>query len=115
MLNYPIIVKNSVVPKIMSVFISVYAISLFPFVFIRDEGNENTITHEYIHFKQQRELLVFLFYVLYIWDFFLGLVKYKSINLAYTRIRFEQEAYEHDHNVAYVLNRKKFSWRNYRV
>jgi len=43
-------------------FIRVYAITLFPFVFIRDEGNEITITHETIHHEQYKETLVVGFF-----------------------------------------------------
>ena len=115
MLKYPIVVKNSFVPKLCSIFINVYAITIFPWVFIRDEGNDKTLFHEMIHFKQQKELLVVFFYLLYVFDWFHGLWKYRSFQEAYRRIRFEQEAYENDFGPAYVLNRKLFSWRKYKV
>ena len=115
MFDYPIVYRNSWVPKVFSVFISVYAIAIFPFVFIRDEGSERTMVHEYLHFKQQKECLVLFFYLIYVFDFLKGLIKYKNIDEAYCRIRFEQEAYEHDGSPSYALNRKRFSWRNYRV
>ena len=68
MLKYPFIRRNSIVPKLSSVFINVYAITLFPFIFIKDEGHETVINHESIHFKQQRELLVIFFYLLYLYS-----------------------------------------------
>ena len=115
MLRYPIIVKNSIVPKLFSVFINVYAIALFPFVFVRDKGNTRTFNHESIHFRQQRELFVLFFYFLYVWDWIAGLVKYRSVSYAYARIRFEQEAYDNEHNDFYLIARKRNSWKKYKV
>ena len=51
------IIKNSKIPKWASIVIDVYAITLWPFVFIRDHGDEVTINHEKIHLRQQVELL----------------------------------------------------------
>jgi hypothetical protein len=59
----PFIIRNSFIPKLFSVFISVYAITLFPFIFVKDNGNEVTVTHECIHIKQQIELFVIGFYL----------------------------------------------------
>ena len=114
-MKLPIIVKNSKIPKMLSWVIDVYAITLWPFVFIRDEGNDRTINHETIHIKQYNELLVIGFLVLYLYDWVHGLIKYRDSQKAYYRIRFEQEAYENDQNILYVPSRKRFSWRNYSV
>ena len=112
-MKYGIIKKNSIIPKLASVFISVYAITLYPFVFILDDGNERVITHERIHILQQKEMLVLFFYIAYALFFVLGLIKHRSINLAYRNIPFEKEAYDNDTNIAYVLNRKRFAWTKY--
>ena len=37
-----IIVKNSRIPKLASIFIDVYAITIFPFIFLKDEGDKDT-------------------------------------------------------------------------
>ena len=111
----PFIVRNSSIPRMLSVFISIYAITLFPFIFIKDDGDNVTITHESIHIKQQQELYVVGFYILYIWDWVRGLIKYKNIQVAYYKIRFEQEAYEFDYDIQYPENRKKFSWKKYKL
>ncbi len=111
----PKIIRNSRVPKLFSVFISVYAITLFPFIFIRDDGDEVTLNHESIHIHQQRELFVLFFYILYIYDWMVGLFKYRSPSLAYARIRFEQEAYEFDGDSEYLSRRKRFAWRKYEI
>jgi len=63
-----------------------------------------TLTHERIHMRQQVELLVVFFYVLY---FFEWLCK------AYEDISFEREAYENEGNNDYLKTRKFYSWVNY--
>jgi len=115
MLRYPTIIRNSIIPKLSSIFINVYAITIFPFIFIKDEGHDVVINHESIHFKQQRELLVIFFYLLYVYDWIVGLIKYRSPSFAYRKIRFEQEAYENDENPYYLIIRKRFAWRKYQV
>lgn len=111
----PIIIRNSIVPKLASIFINVYAITLFPFVFIRDEGDERVVRHETIHFWQYIETLIIGFLLIYSYDFLKGLIKYRDTQKAYERIRFEQEAYENDYHRYYKLNRKRWAWRKYKV
>jgi hypothetical protein len=112
----PVVIKNSRVPKLFSIFINVAAITIWPFVFIR-EGCESDrlINHESIHIHQYGECFVIGFYLIYLWDWVHGLLKYKDSAKAYLRIRFEQEAYAHDQNLDYLVNRKKHAWRAYRV
>ena len=69
----PIIIRNSIIPKLLSWIIDIRAITLFPFIFIKDNGDERLINHELIHIAQQKETLVLGFYILYIWDYIVGL------------------------------------------
>ena len=101
--------------KLSSIFIDVYAITLFPFIFIKDEGSPVVLNHESIHIRQQAELFVIFFYLLYVFDWVVGLIKYKDLDIAYNRIRFEQEAYENDTHPYYLIERKKHAWRKYKV
>lgn len=114
-INMCIIVKNSVVPRLMSVFIDVYAITLWPFIFIRDEGDQRTVTHEMIHVKQQLELWIVGFYLVYLIDWIRGLRIYDDATAAYAFIRFEQEAYNNHDDPSYPDNRKKFAWKEYEI
>lgn len=107
------IVKNSKIPKLASLFINVYAITIYPFIFIRDEGNITTINHERIHLAQQKELLVIPFYILYVFFWMIGLFKYKNAQLAYMSIPFEKEAYSNHDDIVYLLNRKRNDWLRY--
>lgn len=115
MLKNPIIIRNSRVPELVSWVISVYAITLFPFVFIRDEGNADTITHETIHFRQYVETLIIGFLLIYLFDYIHGLIKYRDSEKAYYQIRFEQEAYSNDLYDDYLEKRKFFAWFKYKV
>ena len=111
----PITIVSPWFTKLMSIVIDVYAITLFPFIISREEMSEDTLRHETIHIAQQKELLVLFFYLLYGWDYLRGIIKYKDKELAYRRIRFEQEAYAQDANKNYLENRKLYSWRKYKV
>ena len=101
--------------KALSIIIDIYAITLWPFIISREEMSEDVLNHESIHIAQQKELLVLFFYLLYGWDYLVGLIKYKDKEKAYYRIRFEQEAYENMYNQNYLTERKLYSWRKYKV
>lgn len=111
----PIIIKNSRLPKLLSWFMDIGGITLFPFIFIKGEGNDRLIRHETIHTKQYEETLVLGFLVIYLWDFVHGFAKYKNYDDAYRSIRFEQEAYANDHDENYLELRQKFAWRKWKV
>ncbi|MFT5964102.1 MAG: hypothetical protein ACI9L6_000827 [Flavobacterium sp.] len=58
----------------------------FLFVFVKYHGDkENSVptNHEKIHLRQQQELLILPFFVIYIIKYFFGLVQYGNRNLAY--------------------------------
>ena len=102
----PIVVKNSRLPKLLSWFMDVKGITLFPFIFIKGEGNDQLIRHETIHIKQYAETLVLGFLLVYLWDFVHGLLKYKNFNDAYKSIRFEREAYSFSADPSYLEYRE---------
>lgn len=93
----------------------VTAITLWPFVVFRNSsGLENPIiiNHEKIHLKQQLELFVVLFYVLYVMEFLYHLIVTQNSRLAYRKISFEREAYRNDSNLEYLNSRKCYAmWR----
>ena len=107
------IIKNSKIPKLLSIVIDVYAIALWPFVFIRDEGDDITINHEKIHLAQQRELLLIGFYVLYGGFWLYNLIKTRNKSDAYYKIPFEKEAYIRSNELNYLEKRKSFAWTKY--
>ena len=114
-MKIPIIIISPKFTKAISWVIEVGAIALFPFIISRKEMSESLLRHETIHIAQQKELLVVFFYILYIWDYIKGYIKYRDKETAYYQIRFEQEAYDHMYDTKYLENRKRYSWRIYRV
>lgn len=89
-------------------------ITLFPFIFlnekIKDKNNTVLINHEKIHLRQQIELLIFFFYIIYLSNYLFNLIKYKNHNRAYRNILFEREAYDNEIKLDYLENRKLFGW-----
>jgi hypothetical protein len=94
-----ILIKNKIIPPK-----GFKAVSIWPFVFARKELNNNDINHERIHLRQQVEMLIIPFYILYL--------IFTLIN-GYSKNPFEKEAYENEHNIDYLNLRKLFSWIKY--
>ena len=116
-LKYGIIIENSKIPQLLSIFISIKAITIWPFIIIKGFGDKRLIVHERIHILQQKELFVLPFYILYVFFWILNIFRYwGSENIfqkAYQEIPFEREAYANDSNDIYLMTRKKFNWKNY--
>jgi len=111
----PIIVIAPKFLRAISFVVDIAAITLYPFIISREEMSEDVLRHESIHIAQQRELFVVFFYMLYGWDYLKGLIKFRDKEMAYYRIRFEQEAYAQMLNKNYLDNRKPYSWRKHKV
>ena len=108
----PIMIENSRIPVWLSFFapITIGAITLGFIVFSRDEMTEQTKRHETIHFQQFLELGFIGFLVLYLWDWFMGFLKYRNGQIAYYEIRAEREAYDNDDDENYLATRKRWQW-----
>ena len=109
----PIYIENSRILAWLSYLapISIQAITLGVIVISRDEMSEVTKNHETIHFQQYLETLFLGFLILYFWDWFIGLVKYKDGQKAYLSIRAEQEAHKNQENLEYLpTDRKRWCW-----
>ncbi len=116
-MKFPVFIEHSRVPVVLSYLspITIEAITLGPFVFSRDEISEITRRHEAIHWEQYKETLIFGFLFLYVFYWVWGLIKYRNGEAAYMAIPFEQEAYTHDDDWVYLLNRKKYAWWVHKV
>ncbi len=91
-------------------------IALWPFIVVKDpflKGDEVFINHEKIHLRQQAELLVVPFYIVYLLEYILRLIQYKNSQDAYRNISFEREAYQKEEDLDYLKNRKPWSFVKY--
>ena len=84
-------------------------IALFPFVIINSklstERQKVMINHERIHIRQQIELLIFPFYILYLFNYLLNRFKYSTHEEAYRNIVFEKEAFSKERDFDYLSKR----------
>ncbi|MDO7173998.1 hypothetical protein Q5N74_17545 [Mariniflexile sp. AS56] len=91
-------------------------VTCYPFVFLKTKElkqNAVLVNHENIHLKQQMEMLVVLFYIIYGLEFLLRFLLYKNKNRAYRNISFEREAYAHETDLDYLKQRKFWSFLKY--
>ena len=94
--------------------LGISGITLFPFIILRDKSlkvDKRIMNRERIHIRQQLELLILPFYVLYLIEYTIGLIKYRNSMKSYMNISFEREAYKNDYDFKYLTNRKFFAWR----
>lgn len=91
----------------------VRGMALYPFILLRDGAMKEDavmMNHERIHHRQQLELLIIPFYVLYLLNYLLNRMQYRSHRDAYLNIVFEREAYAHERDIDYLNGRKMFSF-----
>lgn len=87
-------------------------ITIFPFMFLKTKGlkaNAILVNHEKIHLRQQLELLIIPFCIIYAVEFLLRLVQHKNWNVAYRNISFEREAYKNEKDLDYLKSRPLFN------
>ena len=122
------IIRNNIIP-----FPGYKAINLFGVLFVRSNAkiDDVTINHEAIHSRQFVELMVLFaaatvflrwwlpllsplfFYVWYVVEYLIHLIRFKNTHIAYRRISFEREAYTHQGDMNYLPGRTWFSFLNY--
>ena len=112
-MKIPKIIKSNKILDNLSWFMRIGGITLWPFIIVRPYVNRFTINHEKIHIKQQQELLVIFFYILYVLEWVFGLIKYRDSKKSYYNISFEREAYQNEQNLQYINDRKLFNWIKY--
>lgn len=92
---------------------NVLGLTLFPFIILRNKNDRKNLTlmnHEKIHIRQQFELLILPFYIIYVVSFVLKYLKYRDANRAYLNIIFEREAYGNEKNLEYLKSRRWFAF-----
>ncbi|WP_299125199.1 hypothetical protein [uncultured Winogradskyella sp.] len=107
-----ILISKYIVPK------GYIGITIFPFMFLKYKtlkGNAIFINHERIHLRQQIELLIIPFFLVYGLEFLIRLIQYRNWHLAYRNISFEREAYRKEKDLDYLKSRSIFSFLNYYI
>lgn len=96
--------------------LKVSAVALYPFCLIQDNKYKldgRLLNHERIHFRQQLELLIVPFYIIYILHYLLLFARFRNHDKAYRSIVFEKEAYQNDNNFDYLKTRKIWRFLSY--
>lgn len=90
------------------------AMALWPFILVKEKRyleDQIIMNHEKIHLVQQKELLIFPFYIIYFCEYIFYRI-YNNHHHAYLKISFEKEAFTHENDLSYLKNRK--TWANFR-
>ncbi|MBC8172865.1 MAG: hypothetical protein H7X71_03070 [Chitinophagales bacterium] len=90
--------------------------ALYPFILLkrRELATDKVImNHETIHLRQQTEMLLIFFYILYGLNYCSNRLRYKDHDSAYRNIVFEREAYSNEKDLEYLKKRKLFNWVRY--
>ena len=117
----PIFIYSDTILNMLSWFMRVGGISLFPIVILREKhkdpvhqsafiASQRIHTHETIHFQQQLEMLVIFFYIWYAIEFVIRLIQFKSFKKAYRNLLHEKEAYRNESDFRYLQKRKRYAW-----
>lgn len=112
----PIVIENKLSSFICRMLLSTPLLIVWPFILIRDEKTcLIKLNKSKIKWHQLTELFVLGRFVLYLWDYVEGLIKYKSFDKAHRRVRFEQELLHYGHNMTYLAYRPVFGWVDHEV
>ncbi|RQP14186.1 MAG: hypothetical protein EAS48_02170 [Chryseobacterium sp.] len=91
-------------------------ITIFPFIFLKNRSlrlDPVLINHERIHLRQQLELLIVFFYLFYVVEYYIRLLRLRNAYQAYRTISFEREAFEHENDLGYLKKRRFWSFVKY--
>jgi len=91
-------------------------IAIFPFIFIKHYAllaDKILINHERIHLRQQLELLILPFYLVYSVEFIVRLIQCRSWTVAYQNISFEREAFDNEVHENYLKTRPFWNFIHY--
>jgi len=105
-----IIISKYLIPK------GYTGLAIFPLIFLKYKALKHDkvlVNHEYIHLKQQLELLIIPFYLWYLVEFLFRIVQYKKWYLAYKNISFEREAYANENALNYLKSRSLWKFLEY--
>lgn len=103
------IIKVGWLPK------NILGITIFPFIFCNRnlDIDDILINHERIHIRQQLELLVIPFYIMYGLEYIYNIFKFGNNYTAYKNISFEKEAFDNETNMNFLKKRPVWNFRKY--
>lgn len=105
-----VLISKYIVPK------GYIGMTIFPFMFLKHKGlkcDKVLLNHEKIHLKQQLELFIIPFFVVYFFEFLVRFFQYRNWHLAYRNISFEREAYSKEKDLDYLKTRLFWNFVNY--
>lgn len=104
------IIRNNIIP-----FRGFAAINICGVLLVRKSSTvtPRLLNHEAIHTAQMREWLYVMFYVLYVLEWLVRLVQYRSAHKAYRNISFEREAYACQLDMRYLGTRRHYATFKY--
>lgn len=100
-------------PIIICPWLKVSGMAIFPFILLKHahlKNDEVIIRHETIHLRQELELLIIPFYILYLINYAINLWRYRDHYQAYRNIIFEREAYTGEADITYLQKRPFWAW-----
>ena len=103
-------------PIVVCPWLKVSGMALFPFILLKHQNNNynsSLVFHERIHLRQQLELLIVPFYLLYLINYLFNFLYYKNHHQAYMNIVFEREAYANDQHRNYLKERRFWAFLSY--
>ena len=101
---------------VIASFLKHRGMALFPFILLKHSSFKTDrvlINHERIHLRQQLELLIVPFYIIYGIHYLVNLMKTRNHASAYRLIVFEKEAYANESELEYLSKRKMFAFLKY--
>lgn len=100
------IVYNNIIP-----FKGFKCINLFGVLFVRKgcTMSDKDFNHEAIHTAQMKEMLYLFFYLAYLMEWIIKLIRLRNSLKAYYEISFEKEAYRNEGNLDYLKHRKHYN------
>lgn len=91
-------------------------LTLWPIIILKENKLKNDavlVNHERIHLRQQLELLIVFFYLWYVLEWCIGMLRYRNSVKAYRNISFEKEAYANEADLNYLNKRPLFRFVSY--
>lgn len=91
-------------------------LTLWPLIILKENKlklDTVLINHERIHLRQQLELLIVFFYLWYLIEWSVGIIRFRNAVKAYRNISFEKEAYAHETDLDYLDHRPVYSFLKY--